>query len=406
MHRLCSLLLGGVVVAALTPGCRSDEITPSPVPPAYARLAQEGGIKQASKAPRGRRKGERVLDGVIASVGDQFLTRREVERRLRLTKADPVGDTNRELEVDRERVRWAEQQLLVKAARQAGITVPPDRLDEYAENMLQEMMKIASEELDRPMTRDQYLAERRITWEEFTSQMRDEFMSRIYLAKLRDGLSGARPVIDRTPSPSEVRRIYRENLKEFDIQAGAKLALFQLFVNGVADDDHTPAEWEALVKRRADQLASLYQQGHKAKKLARHYGLDDEEMGFATVTPMTALTKLAKTVKKEEFEAWLLDPNRRVRDTIIINDVPGPLVVGIEELRAARVLPYSEAREKIVNAVRAGMADHLKARTIIEMIARGAVVSPPELEDLLLDVEQDVLDRIAADPLLKSARLQ
>ena len=134
MHRLCSLLLGGVVVAALTSGCRSDDIAPSPVPPAYARLAQSGGIKQASKAPRGRRKGERVLDGVIASVGDKFLTRREVERRLRLTKSDPVGDTDRELEVDRERVRWAEQQLLVKAARQAGISVPAgSSLDSYAE---------------------------------------------------------------------------------------------------------------------------------------------------------------------------------------------------------------------------------------------------------------------------------
>ena len=129
-------------------------------------------------------------------------------------------------------------------------------------------------------------------------------------------------------------------------------------------------------------------------------------MGFATITPMTSLTKLVKTVKKDEFEAWLMDPMRRPRDTIIVNDVPGPLVVGIEEQREARVLSYAEAREKIVNAIQQGMAEHLKARTIIDMIARGAVVSPPELEDLLLDLEQEVLDRIAADPLLKSARLQ
>ena len=408
MHRWVSLLPVAAGLLCLA-ACRSDPVArPSPLPPGYSEAVRTGAAKPSRRGTRarGKREDEQLLDGVIASVGDKFLTRREVLRRLRLSQSDPLSDTDRDAEIDEERVRWATQQLLVKAARQSGIAIQASRLEEYANDRLEDHIREASEDAGRPLTRDEYLSEKRLTWEEFTSQKHDEFMAALYMAKLRDGVQGTRPIIDRSVSPGEVRRIYRENKEQFDIKAGAKIALFQFSTSGVDDGKHSLAECEALVTRRAEQLADLFRQGHPAKRLARHYSLDDEKLGSWIVRPGVEPREALSKIAADGFEHWMLDPARQVRDTYIVKDPGGPIVVGIVELESARVLPFSEAHDKIVDRIRHGMNLHLQARLISDMIGRGAVVSPPELEDLLLDSAQETLDIIASDPILKSARLQ
>jgi hypothetical protein len=407
------VLSGAVLLAGALGGCSSSvsDIRPSPIPPGYLEaLAREGGGDRGTTR-REREEGEQVVDGLVAAVGDRFLTRSEVLRRQRLDEGRRrQPGMSAEDEIDVERVRWAQTQLLGIAARQAGLRPDVRMVDDIVRQQMKKYLDEAAKQEGRPVGEAEWLAAKRLTKEEFRRQFEDEVIAMAYIQKLMHGLGGpTRPEVDAEVTPQEVRRIFRDHPQLFENPAKVRGAVFVFAVSGLADERHTPAQWQELAERRADQLAELFEQGHDAEFLARRYGLDDDKKGdwVAAVVPMP-IESVIRNLESQipGIEAWLQRPDLAARQTLVTRSPRGPIVFGVIETEAASQRSYAEAHDIIVDAIRQARTEYLRARTVLQMLDAGSVVSPPELEDRVLDAAQGQLDKLASDDILGSVRLR
>lgn len=415
--RTAAWAVGAAWLAFASTACSSSigDARPSPIPPGYLEALEREGRSpldpSRGDAPRTQADGERLVDAVIASVGDRYLTRSEVLRRLRLESAAGGSGPGMEAEIERARVRWAQTQLLGIAARQGGLQADPAAVDRIARDKLKELAKTASEEDGSEISPEAWLAQRRLTWEEFRRQFEDEVLVQFWHRRATLGLGqGARPEQDLEVTPAEVRRIYREHGEAFDEPRSVRSAVFEFRVAGLADDDHGPAEWQALAERRADQLAQLFREGHEAAFLARRYGLDDEEreLGMWRVEKeFVAIEDQQRRLRSmPELVQFLDRPELAARDALVLRGAGGPLVYGIVEYKPGRRLDFVEAQKAIATRIANARVTALRARTVISLLESGSVVSPRELEDHLLDAAQAALDQIAADDILRTVRLK
>ena len=403
--------LGASVLASACSSSVSD-IRPSPVPPGYLEaLARDGG--EAGTTRREREGGEQIVDGILAAVGDRVLTRSEVMRALRLEEGRRrrPGATEED-EIDAERVRWASTQLVGIAARQAGLRAEARMVDSIVKDRMETLLEEASEKEGRPVGEEEWLAAKRLTKEEFRRQFEDEVVAMAYVRKLMYGIGGpTRPEVDPEVTPAEVRRIFREHPEAFDEPAKVQSAVFQFFVSGLADEEHTPAEWQDLAERRAEQLAELFRQGHDPEFLAKRYRLDQEKMGMFQIAqksqPLEMVTQLMTGPGGVPgIKDWLERPDLGSRQTFVARHPQGPLVYGVIDFEPASRKSFEDAYDAIVEAIQGARTASIRARIVIQMLDAGSVVSPSELEDMVLDAAQQTLDRIAADDILGKVRLR
>ena len=405
-HALLLLPLGLLVACSSSVG----EIRPSPIPPGYLEaLAREGGPDGGTRR-RERQAGEQIVDGLIAAVGDRFLTRSEVLRRLRLDEGRRPPGMSIEDEIARERVNWAQTQLLGIAARQAGLRADARMVDGIVREQMKRMLDEASKKEGRPVGEDEWLASKRLTKEEYRRQFEDEVVALAYVQKLMHGVGGpTRPEVDTEVTPQEVRRIFRDHPEMFEDPAKVRGAVFQFSVAGLADETHTPAEWQDLAERRAEQLAELFRQGHEAEFLARRYGLDDDKLGLWLVAEKAQpLEDVGKRLKSgvPGIEDWLARPDLAAGQALVARHPEGPIVFGVIEAVPAAQRSFADAHDLIVGRIREARAAYLRARTVVQMLDTGSVVSPADLEDDVLDSAQAVLDQLASDDVLGKVRLR
>ena len=393
---LAALLLG---TGALVGGCNSDDgVQISPVPAGYAALLRQQQYKEG--APREQTEGGRTVDELLAVVDGQYLTRREVLRTLRLTEADVQDDPDVEEEIRGARLEWAQQRLIMGAARRAGLRIPPSAIDNIVDQQLEAEMERNKEETGEELTAEEYLKQRRLTKEEYRSEIYGAVVAEYYTRKLIQGIGAARPDMDLKVDPSEVRRIYYDHRDKFDLPAGVKLALFQLPMESFETDGRDFLEAEEAAAAAAQNLAKGFKQGAEAKQLAEQFELPKANWRVTD--------DFVVRFPQEDAHKWLFDPKRTGRDVRVFRDPGGPIVLGVLDTRPEqqRDLSDPEVYDLIVDIVQGARRKHLQAKLTVDLLERGGVVWPDELADELLDQAQGDLDMIATHEIVKRARLR
>jgi hypothetical protein len=387
-------LLGGLSLPAT--GCSSDdEVRPSPIPPGYAMLLRQREGQPSSRPASAQ--GETV-DEMLAVVDGTVLTRREVMRRLRLPEGE-VPDAQKEQEISRARLEWARQRIVNAAARREGLRIPPSFIDKHARESLEKQRKAFEEQSGTAVTAEEYLAGQNLTWPEFRNQVNDSIVYRYYLTRLLQGAGEpTRPQIDYAISPAEVRRVYYDNKKEFDVKRGVKFALLQMRTERFETDERDFLEAEDLAVRYARQIAQEFREGATPQALASRYRIAEADW--------TSSEDFVVDFPHPDGKAWLFDPARRAPDALVLDDPAGPLVVMLQEVRAARARDLEEVYEDIVRFVQSWKERRLEAQLITEEIQRGGTVWPDDLVDELLDYAQAIRDEIAVNPVLGGTRLE
>ncbi len=378
-------------------GCSSDDdVKPSPIPPGYAMLLRQHGGEPPRARPRDP-SGEKV-DELLAVVDGEVLTRREVLRRLRLPET-PDPDDDREEEIRGTRLTWAQQQLVVSAARRAGLQIPASVIDDIAEEQLDKQRKEYEEESGETISRADYLVQRKLKWSEFRRQIADAVAYEYYLKKLMSGVGGpTRPMLDFGVSPAEVRRVYYDHKKLFDVQRGVKFALLQMRIERFETEGRDFIDAEAAAVEAANKVAADFRTGIAPEDLAKKYEI---EKGDWRVTP-----DFIVDFRQPEGKVWLFDTQRRAPDATVFTDPGGPIVLGLIEIRPARERQLDEVYDEIVARLQTGKQARLVAQLTIDQLHGGSNVWPEELADELLDDAHGLLDKIAADDVLSGARLK
>ena len=372
----------------------AGEGRPSPLP--YGYREPQGRVAR----PKPTTEGE-ALDEISAVVWGEVLTRR---RLIRETGGQKDGEDQVAFERDlrRRKVEWAKEQLLVKAAGQEGLRLVPSVLDEALEEEKQRLAKEASDNTGRPVTFEEVLAQQHLSEEEFRTSVKNRVLRQYYMRKLLVGLGkSARPQVDASVSPAEVRRLYREQPELFDEQAGARFALFQLQTADAMVGEVTPVEAEAVTLRKAEEIVAAFRAGAEPRDIAKRFALGERQWKVIEQVE----TKFAIPQGGE----WLFAPERKVRDAQAFQFeqvLGGPVVLGVLEVRAARKRGFGESYDDVVKVYRFGREMRLENQRVIELVQGGAVVWPPALADDLVDDARNKLRQIDADERLSRARFR
>lgn len=385
---------------SMNPNGNAGDFRVSPIPPGYSLLAEQQAAGRRAERAEGDR-GTRV-DALLASVEGQFLTRRAVVRRLGLDPAQANAPEHDE-EIAAAVKQWAQEQLVMKAAERAGMPLRESAVDQFAAEQLSKLVEVASEEAGRVVTREQWLLEKRQTWDEFRDQMRRQLTYELYMRRMLSGLGPTRAEEDWGVTPSEVRRIYHDHRQAFDQKAGVRFAIFLLPLERYEQEGRSFLEAEQAAQRAAQELAAAVRTGVSAPAaLAERFGLN---------VPGRELWRenknFAERFAHPDVGPWLFDAARRPHDAIVFSDPAGPTVLAVLEVRPARSRTYDEVYDNIITLVRTARRRRLEATVVTDLITRGGSrIWPDVLADELLDDAQAVLATIEREPILKGVRLR
>jgi hypothetical protein len=402
---LLPALAAGLVASVLAAaGCRSgdDKIKPSPLPPGYALLLRQ---QQSRGQGLPRTTGGQTVDEMLAVVDGEVLTRREVLRSLRL-RGQNVEKPAEEEEVRQARLRWAQQRLVMGAARRAGVHIPESAIDSIAEDELERQMKANAKETGVALGRDEYLKHRHTTWQEFRDDLSGQIMEEWYLRKLYDGVGSLRPSSDKGVDPAEVRRIYFDHPQAFDEPRGVRVAILQVPISQFEKQGRDFLEAEQLADKRAQQLRKDLAAGVPVEAVVRKHGLDPSHVQIAPkghfASPPPPGRKLPRDMR------YIFDPARRPGDAIVARYPDGPAVVAVVEVRPARRRTFDDPQvyRTIVELLQAARREALGARLIKDLLGQGASVWPPELAQDLHKAADEDMERVRSHELVGKARLR
>ncbi len=384
------------LVACAAAGCDSNPAgtgSVSPLPYGYQEPAKRARVTREAEGQE--------LDEIVAVVWGEVLTRR---RLIRETGGRVAGQEEAEFEADLERRRlaWSREQLLVKAAEQEGLRLEPSILDAAVEQLKREELALAAKNTGRPVTFEEYLAGRDLSAEEFRLQVRNREMRRGYMRKLLVGLGrSARPQVDLTVSPAEVRRLYREEPELFDDKAGARFVFFLVPAIDELVGELSPAEAEAAALAKAERIAQAFRGGEAPQAIAQRFGLSERVWREAP--------EIQSEFRFPEGAAWLFAPGRRPGDAAVFRfekEPAGPIVLGVLEVQAARKLDFDSAYKAVEDKYVLARQVRLEHQRIIELVQGGSVVWPDSLADRLVDQARQQLRQLDEHPVYSRARFR
>lgn len=372
-----------------------SDYRPSPIPSGIGML-----YRQREGAPTAFSEEGDTVDELLAVVDGEVLTRQEVIRRLRLPQNSQERTGSEHQEIREERLRWAKQQLVIAAARRAGLRLPESSMDDMAMRQLKGQVAAHEAETEEVLSTDEYLANRHLTWEEYREQAKGDIIDQWFMEKLLRGIGPARPEVDADASPAEIRRIYYDSREAFNEQAGVRYASFICQVGEYDDFDGDPAEAEAAAIKKAEFIKGAFERGNEPWVIAGHLKLGESDWSASEEDDFITQFRLRAA------HEWLLDPERKVGDATVIFDAAGPIVFGVMETRPERARTLEEVYDEIKFILTRGKGLRLTAQLIIEQLNRGSVIWPDELADELLDDAHKMLDLLATHDVLKRARLK
>jgi hypothetical protein len=407
MHRpavLAPLLAAPLFAALLLAGCEStnpaqsnpsEKPAPSPLPYGYREP------KGDAARPPPKTDGQE-MDEIVAVVWGEVLTRRRLIRESG-PRVEGQDEAAFERSLAMRRLRWAREQLFVKAAEFEGISIPAASLDEAVEERRQKEIETLSKNTGRPVTFDEYLKQQNMSEEEFRTSVKNSETTRALLFKHLTGLGrGTRPQVDWNVTPAEVRRMYREQPEEFDDPQKAAFVVYQLRYVDHAVGDVSPIEAEALTRKQAEDVAAAFRAGEAPEAIAKRFAFD-ERTWRAYPTPVEQLPPPLKPVAD-----WVFAPERKPHESAVIEPpkMGGPLVLGILEVVPARKHTFEEAYDDVVERYRLGRRLRMESLMIIELVQGGSIAWPTDLANELVDQARETLKELDQDPVLSRARFR
>ncbi len=392
----------GFVCTLCLPGCSSDdEVRPSPIPADYAQR-----LRARGQQPTARTTGGRTVDAVLAVVDGEVLTRRKVLRRLRLTEAD-VAKGDVEEEIKGARKDWARQRLIMAAARRRGLNIPPQAVDDIAEEQLEGEMKKNVEATGEVLDRDSYLKARNLSWREYREQIKGLVIDEYHLRMITRGIGGARPELDYAVSPAEVRRIYYDNRAGFDQPHGVRMAILRFPLERFEREGLDLIEVETMAMRAAEAARADLQRGVAVEDVIQRHGLREADHQVSPKDAFIPKPEAQPGRPPGDDVKFLFDPRRRPGDAQVFPLGDGPHVIGVVEIQDARRRELSEVYDQIVGFVQQGKMLRARSQLVIHQLSRGeSVVWPQDLADELLADARDKMAQMAKDPVLGKARLR
>lgn len=397
MPRPRALVLAGALLA-LT-GCTANPMDANPTEGRISPLPY--GYKEPESRPKPTATADGAqLDEIVAVVWGDVLTRRRLIRETG-GRAEGEDDAAFERELMRRRIEWAREQLLVKAAQQEGLRIVEAQLDEAVEREKTAILKDLTASAGRPVTFAEHLERQRLSEAEFRASVKNRELKRAYLAKLLVGLGKqARPQVDLSVSPAEVRRLYRERPQDFDIRPGVRFALFQLLTIEALTGDASPTDAEQATARKAEQVAQALRDGTPPAEVARRFGLSDRAWAQSK--------DFEEDIRFEEAKPWLFDPARRPRDARVFEfeKAPGgPVVLAVLETRPGTKMTFDEAYSRVVRVYELVRQNRLENEKVIELVQAGAAW-PESLADALVVDARRRLTKLDEDPVYRRARFR
>ena len=423
-------LAAACLAATLAAGCRGPGArTPPPGPGSDAYLGGAGGgypvpvaAAPAAPAPPAGSEGQN-LDEMLGFVEGQVITRRAIVREL--GEREPTQD-ERDYEAsigNRVRMR-AREWVFVKAAESIGLSLPPDTLDDIADERGKKEARLASEREGRTVSFDEILRERGQTRGEYRASIKNYVLVQHYLQVLFEGVPGKRAVIDVEPSPADVRRIYAAHREAFDVKAGVRLAWWVvptaefLKREGVKYEDAV-----AEAKRRAVAIVGAVRAGKTPEEAAQQC---EVAKGAVLQTQMLEVGQLPKAMpsvypgytRAAEVEAWAFDPARRVGDAAsFLGPQDNPMAVYVLELQPARRRTFDEVtvdpktgeptsvKDEVLYLIRSTRRRRAVEQHFLDRLSR-ATVQPAALRRALEDDSRAELAKLDADPLMRDIKLR
>ena len=392
-------LLAFLLLAACS---SSAEIVPSPIPPGVALGAGEA-TEESTLATTDDLGGAR-LDEILAVCEGEPLSLRQLVRRLGIPPEEATNEDNAE-EIATETREWVKDRLFIKAAERAGIKLPVQRVDEILEGNLRSALREASDELGEEVTREKYLDSKGLTYAEWREGAEDRLLRSVYMLKLTQGIGhGSRPLRDMDVTPGEVRKIYRDHSKLFDVEAGLRMAQFEVDFDRFeeADPDGEFTEWERLAIDRAKALCADFEIGLDPEELADKYDLGEKGERWTEMAPGLFTNRAADP----RVTKWLREPGRKKGDTLQLPVGSGIMIYGVLESRGARRVPFSQAGGLIEARLIATRRQYLNAELTLQFLKAAKVVWPQSLADEIAEEAYTDLEKIAQDPIWAYARLK
>ncbi len=387
----------------LAAACNSSaEIVPSPIPPGVALGA--GASTEESTLETADDLGGARLDEILAVCEGEPLSLRQLVRRLGIPQDEAADEDNAE-EIGEETREWVKDRLFVKAADRAGLKLPVQRVDAILEDNLQAALKQATEALGEEVTREKYLESKGLTYAEWRESAEERLLRDVYMLKLTQGLGkGSRPLRDMDVSPQEVRRIYRDHSKLFDVEAGLRMAQFEVDFDRFeeADPEGEFTAWERKAIQRAKALAAEFETGSEPTNLAVKYELGEKGEHW-TEMPAGLFTNKSPDPRVTK---WLQEPGRKRGDTLQVPVGSGIMIYGVLENRSARRVPFAEAGNVIEMRLINVRREYLRSELILQFLQAGKVVWPQSLADEIAEEAYTTLEKIAKDPIWAYVRLK
>ena len=373
----------------------SQKARPSPLPYGYKEPKGQTG------QPPPQADGEK-LDEIVAVVWGEVLTRRRLIREAG-PRTEGQDKQSYEKSLALRRLRWAREQLFVKAAELEGLHIPPAMLDEAVKERMEREVKTLSENTGRPVTFEEYLRQQNMSAEEFRTSVRNQEIQNALLRKHLVGLGkGTRPGIDWNVTPAEVRRMYTEQPKLFDDPQKAAFVMYQLRYVDQAVGDVSPVEAEALTQQKAEAMVAAFRAGEAPEAIAKRFGIDPRAWTM-TAKPVDQLAPVLKPV-----ETWVLAPERKKGEATVLTPprMGGPLVVGVLEVVPAKKNSFEDSYDDVVEQIRFGRRLRMESLLVIELVQGGAVAWPADLADELVEQARDTLAELDKHPVYGRAHFR
>lgn len=305
--------VGLATIGLAAVGCSSND--------AKAEQSATAGENEAAQSKDNANK-----DEVIARVGDatiklgelqmelayveQILTMQYGENFEENEEAKKIYDQQKELVVN----YLVETQVLVQHAKDLGIEVTDERIDEE--------LKLAEENFGSKEAFDEALKQQNMTLDEFKEYLRQSFtVGEVVTAITKDV----------TVSDDEVKKYYDDNIAQYTVSPGAKMAHILV-----------PTEEEAV------NIKKEYEGGKSFEELAKQYGTDGTkdlggDLGFISYDSTNYDQDFlagAKALKEGEVS----DP---------VKTQFGYHLIKVTEVQSeAKVTPFEEVKEKAEAAVK------------------------------------------------------
>jgi hypothetical protein len=349
----------------------------------------------------------------MAVVEGTVLTRRRMIRAVG-PRTETQEEDEYEASLRRKLVQRATDLILVKAAERDGLKIPPELLDNAVRTHSRREVEQASKTAGRPVTLDEVLRFRNLTFAEYRESLGHRIVIQEYFNALWKGVPGKRAKYDLEASPAEIRRIYERHAAVFDLKPSARIAFWIARpVDLLEGSKRTYDEAVAETTRRLEDVLARVAAGKTPEQIAKELALpadgwlspprDFERADFVEIFQRLDLVRPADVAAD-----WIFDPARKPREGRVFEGTRGSLVaIGVLQAKPGRKRSFSDpdVQDDIAKAVREIRRQRAINQHLLQLLATASIHPPILAEQIGASVRAD-LKKLDDDPFNRTVWLR